>query len=112
MAISRRQGAVQRVGAPRPKRRAPARDSACPEEVVVLAAAEFRRLKGERPGQALIDALKDSPFPEIDLEPESFPMPLRDVKILRDGCSTPMSCRSFASPAKQQGVGVSSIAAN
>ena len=51
------------------------------EEVVVLAADEFRRLKGGRTGQALIDALKDSPFPEIDLEPESFPMPVRDVEI-------------------------------
>ena len=51
------------------------------DEVVVIAADEFRRLKGGRTGQALIDALKDSPFPEIDLEPESFPMPVRVVEI-------------------------------
>ena len=51
------------------------------EEVVVVAADEFRRMKGGRTGQALIDALKDSPFPEIDLEPESFPMPVRVVEI-------------------------------
>ncbi len=51
------------------------------DEVVVLAADEFRRLKGEPTGQALIDALKNSPFPEIDLEPDSIPMPVRDVEI-------------------------------
>lgn len=51
------------------------------EEVVVLVADEFRRLKGGRTGQTLIDALRDSPFPEIDLEPESFPMPARYVEI-------------------------------
>ena len=51
------------------------------EEVVVISADEFRRLKGARTGRALIDALKDSPLPEIDLEPESYPMPVRDVEI-------------------------------
>ena len=49
------------------------------EEVVVVAADEFRRLKGEPTGQALIDALRNSPYPEIGLEPERFPMPVREV---------------------------------
>jgi prevent-host-death family protein len=51
------------------------------EEVVVISSDEFQRLNGRRTGQALIDALKNSPYPEIDLEPESYPMPVRDVEI-------------------------------
>ena len=51
------------------------------EEVVVVAAEEYRRLKGEPTGQALIDALRNSPYPEIDLAPERFPMPVRDVEL-------------------------------
>jgi len=51
------------------------------EEVVVVAADEYRRLKGEPTGQALVDALRNSPYPEINLEPERFPMPVRDVEL-------------------------------
>ena len=51
------------------------------EEVVIVAADEYRRLKGEPTGQALIDALRDSPHPEINLAPERFPMPVRDVDL-------------------------------
>ena len=50
-------------------------------EVVVVSAEEYRRLKGEPTGQALIDAFHNSPFPEINLEPERFPMPVRDVEL-------------------------------
>ena len=51
------------------------------EEVVVVSAEEYRRLKGEPTGRALIEAFRNSPYPEIDLEPERFPMPVRDVEL-------------------------------
>ena len=51
------------------------------EEVVVLTAEEFRRLKGNLTAQALIDALQASPHREIELEPPRLPMPVRDVSL-------------------------------
>ena len=51
------------------------------DEVVVIAAEEFRRLKGGMTGRALIDAMQASPYPEIDIEPERAPMPVREVKL-------------------------------
>ena len=49
------------------------------DEVVVIAAEEFRRLKGEPTGKALIAAMQASPYPDIGLEPERAPMPVRDI---------------------------------
>ncbi len=49
------------------------------DRVVVISAEEFLRLKGGATGEALIEALQASPHPEIDLEPERTPMPVRDV---------------------------------
>ena len=51
------------------------------DEVVVVAAAEFRRLKGNLTGQALIDAVRASPHRKITLEPRRAPMPVRDVRL-------------------------------
>jgi len=51
------------------------------EEVVVIAADEFRRLMGEGSGKALIEAMQASPYREIDLEPVRLPMPVRDVEL-------------------------------
>lgn len=51
------------------------------EAVVVVGADEFRRLKGARSGQSLVDALQASPFPEISLEPDRQAMPVRDVVL-------------------------------
>lgn len=51
------------------------------EEVVVISAEEFRRLKGSQSGQALIDVLAASPHREIDIEPKRSPAPVRDVKL-------------------------------
>lgn len=51
------------------------------DEVVVVAAEEFRRLKGNRTGQALIDALRSSPHRKINLEPRRSPMPVRDIGL-------------------------------
>ena len=44
-------------------------------------ADEFRRMKGERTGQLLIDALQASPHPGIDIEPHRSRMPVRAVKL-------------------------------
>jgi len=51
------------------------------DEVVIIAAEEFRRLKGGMSGRALIQAMQASPYPEIDLEPKRAPMPVRDVSL-------------------------------
>ncbi|MEO9150595.1 MAG: type II toxin-antitoxin system Phd/YefM family antitoxin [Burkholderiaceae bacterium] len=50
-------------------------------EVVVVAAEEFRRLRGEQTGQALIDALQASPHPDLELSPLRAAMPVRDVTL-------------------------------
>ena len=51
------------------------------DEVVVISAEEFRRLKGNLTGQALVDALEASPYRELDIEPQRTAMPVRDVKL-------------------------------
>jgi hypothetical protein len=51
------------------------------DEVVVVAAEEFRRLKGNRTGQALIDAMQASPHRDIDIEPPRAPMPVREASL-------------------------------
>ena len=50
-------------------------------EVVVVAAEEFRRLKGNVTGNALIEAMQASPHREIELEPRRTTMPVRDVSL-------------------------------
>jgi prevent-host-death family protein len=51
------------------------------DEVVVIAAEEFRRLKGNVTGSALIEAMQASPHREIELESRRTPMPVRDVSL-------------------------------
>lgn len=51
------------------------------EEAVVISSDEYRRLKGGPTGQVLIDAFRNSPHPEIDIAPERFVMPVRDVEL-------------------------------
>jgi prevent-host-death family protein len=51
------------------------------DEVVVVGAEEFRRLKGDRTGAALIAALQESPGRDIDIEPRRERLPVRDVKL-------------------------------
>ena len=51
------------------------------DEVVVVAAEEFRRLQGRPTGQALIAAMQTSPYRAIDLEPTREAMPVRDVSL-------------------------------
>ena len=50
-------------------------------EVVVIAAEEFRRLKGDRTGHDLIKALQASPRREVDLAPARGTMPVRGVVV-------------------------------
>ena len=51
------------------------------DEVVVIAAEEFRKLKGSRTGQALIDAIQSSPYRDVSIEPARMPLPVRDVSL-------------------------------
>ena len=51
------------------------------DEVVVISAEAFHRLKGDTTGVALIAALQASPHREIDIEPTRGPMPTRDVAL-------------------------------
>ena len=49
--------------------------------VVVVGAEEFQRLKGQRTGQLLLDALAASPHRSTVIEPMRSPMPVRAVKL-------------------------------
>ena len=51
------------------------------DEVVVIAAEEFRRLKGDPTGEALIAVMRASPYRDVDIEPGRAPMPVRDVAL-------------------------------
>ena len=51
------------------------------EQVVVIAAEEFRRLKGSVTGEALINAMQASPYRDISIEPKRQPIPVRDVSL-------------------------------
>lgn len=51
------------------------------DEVVVVPAEEFRRLKGEQKDDALIAALQSSPHRDIDIEPKRQRLPIRDVEF-------------------------------
>jgi prevent-host-death family protein len=51
------------------------------DEVVVISAEEFRRLKGDLDGGALIAAMQASPHRDIDIEPNRASMPVREVEF-------------------------------
>src|SRR5258708_32064367 len=51
------------------------------DEVVIIAAEEFRRLKGDLTGEALIAAMRACPHSGFDLEPKRAPMPVREVAL-------------------------------
>jgi prevent-host-death family protein len=51
------------------------------DEVVVITAEEFRRLKGDPTGQALIAAMQASPHRNVDIAPGRGPMPVREVPV-------------------------------
>lgn len=49
--------------------------------VVVVDAEEFQRLKGERSGRLLVDALAASPHRHVEIAPRRAAMPVRDVVL-------------------------------
>jgi prevent-host-death family protein len=51
------------------------------EEVVMISAEDFRRLRGTQTGKALIDAMQASPDQDIDIEPKRARLPVRDVVL-------------------------------
>lgn len=51
------------------------------DEVVVIAAEEFRRLKGNLSGTALITAIQASPYRDIGIEPKRGRLPVRSVSL-------------------------------
>jgi hypothetical protein len=51
------------------------------DEVVVLAAAEFRRLQGDLTGAALVAAMAASPYRETELAPKRSRLPVRAVRL-------------------------------
>jgi len=51
------------------------------DEVVVIAAEEFRRLQGDLTGSALVAAMQASPYRDIDVEPRRSRLPVRDVVL-------------------------------
>ena len=51
------------------------------DEVVVIAAEEFRRLRGDKSGLSLVEAMQSSPHRDIDLAVPRAPMPVRDVAL-------------------------------
>jgi prevent-host-death family protein len=51
------------------------------DEVVVISAEEFHRLKGDLTGEALIAAMQASPHRDIDLAPGRTPMPVRKASL-------------------------------
>lgn len=51
------------------------------DEVVVVSAEEFRKLKGDLTGKALVDLMRKSPLRDVDIEPKGTRMPVRDVRL-------------------------------
>jgi prevent-host-death family protein len=51
------------------------------EEVVVIGADDFRRLAGDRSGQALVDAMQASRDGSTSIEPVRLRLPVRDVEL-------------------------------
>jgi prevent-host-death family protein len=51
------------------------------DEVVIVAAEEFRRLSGKLTGEALIEAVQASPYRDMEMAPARSSMPVRDVAL-------------------------------
>ena len=51
------------------------------DEVVIIAAEDFRRLSGAHNGRELIAAIQSSPYRETEIEPTRLAMPVRDVTL-------------------------------
>jgi prevent-host-death family protein len=51
------------------------------DEVVVVAAEEFRRLKGSLTGESLLAVMRASPHREVELETPRSRLPVRDFSL-------------------------------
>lgn len=51
------------------------------EEVVIVSVEEFRRVKGEPTGRALVELLQDSPLRDINVERERSRTRVRHVEL-------------------------------
>ncbi len=51
------------------------------EEVVVISAVEFSKLKGELTGAVLVELMRQSPLRDVDFGSEGDRMPVRDVAL-------------------------------
>ncbi len=51
------------------------------DAVVVVAEEEFRRLKGELTGAALVAAMQAAPSSDLEVEPERTRMPVRGIDL-------------------------------
>lgn len=51
------------------------------DEVVVIAAEEFRKLRGDLSGKSLIEVFQESPHRDIEIAPARMAMPVRDVEL-------------------------------
>lgn len=51
------------------------------EEVIVVSVEEYRRVKGERTGQALVQVLQDSPLRDINIDHEPTFAHVRGVEL-------------------------------
>jgi prevent-host-death family protein len=51
------------------------------DEVVVMSADEFHRLKGDRSGQLLVDLMRDSPLRDVAIEPAAIRSPVPGVEL-------------------------------
>ncbi len=51
------------------------------EEVIVVSVEEYRRVKGERTGQALVQVLQDSPLRDLTIDHEPTYAPVRGVDL-------------------------------
>jgi prevent-host-death family protein len=51
------------------------------EEVVVVSVEEYRRVKGERSGEALVKLLQESPLRDVPLKRVRTRAPVRPVKL-------------------------------
>ncbi len=51
------------------------------DEVVVVAAEEFRRLQGNLTGASLVVAMQTSPYRDIEIEPRRLRLPVSNVVL-------------------------------
>ncbi|MEL6186727.1 MAG: type II toxin-antitoxin system Phd/YefM family antitoxin [Myxococcota bacterium] len=52
------------------------------EEVVVIDAAEYRRMTSHQTGAALLEAMQTCPHPDVELEQPGVPMPVSEAPEL------------------------------